>query len=159
MTSTKCTATTKKGAPCTCWAVRGSDPPRCFAHHRGPHNQDGAFHEPHDLPVGEYTPNASPIGPGAPPENIDDVFADLAQTQASLSARIKNLLAAPSTAANCRELGRLFNAHSQNASCLDRLLRHRHAIVGDTTAIGIAAAIGRALDELTTEMGINPRDT
>jgi hypothetical protein len=96
MTSTECTAT-------TCWAVRGSDPPRCFAHHDGAHNEDRGCREPHDLPAGEHAPGASPIEPAPPPENIDDLFADLAETQATLFARIKNYLAAPDTA-NRREL-------------------------------------------------------
>jgi hypothetical protein len=84
-------------------------------------------------------------GPG--PELIDTLILDLAEKQAEFLA--------------CLDAGdlpsdkavRLFSILSQNASRLGRLLRDRRAISGEA-AEGITSAIAQALDELSTELGL-----
>jgi hypothetical protein len=78
---------------------------------------------------------------------IDELILDLAEKQAEFLG--------------CLETGdlpsdkalRLFGILSQNASRLGRLLRDRRAIAGDA-AQGISGAIAQALDELSTELGL-----
>ena len=48
----------------------------------------------------------------------------------------------------------LLRIHGQNASRLGRLLRDKRALSGEA-ADGISAAISQALDELSTELGID----
>jgi hypothetical protein len=78
------------------------------------------------------------------------VVADLADRQALLTAYLEKRLSA---GAEVEEIARLFALHGQNASRLGRLLRDQRALSGDS-ADGLLAAIGQALDELSTELGI-----
>jgi hypothetical protein len=51
------------------------------------------------------------------------------------------------------DLARLLALHGQNASRLGRLLRDKRALSGQS-ADGLLDALGKALDELGTELGI-----
>jgi hypothetical protein len=48
---------------------------------------------------------------------------------------------------------KLFSLHGQNASRLGRLLRDQRALSGQA-ADGLLDAIGKALDEISTELGV-----
>lgn len=84
-------------------------------------------------------------GPG--PELIDALILALAEKQAEFLACL-DADDLPSDKAI-----RLFSILSQNASRLGRLLRDRRAISGEA-AEGITSAIAQALDELSTELGL-----
>jgi hypothetical protein len=81
---------------------------------------------------------------------IEAVIADLAERQGQLADYLTQRLAA---GAELTEVARLFALYGQNASRLGRLLRDQRALSG-TSADGLLAAIGQALDELSTELGI-----
>jgi hypothetical protein len=51
------------------------------------------------------------------------------------------------------ELARLLALHGQNASRIGRLLRDQRALSG-AAADGLLEAIAKALDEISTELGI-----
>jgi hypothetical protein len=52
------------------------------------------------------------------------------------------------------EVSRLLRVHGQNAERLGRLLRDRRALSGKA-ADGISGAMAQALDELSTELGVD----
>jgi len=79
-------------------------------------------------------------------ETIDDVVMDMLEKQARLSAILDEV-------DDPAELAKLFALHGQNASRLGRLLRDKRALSGDSTD-GLLNALGTALDELSTELGI-----
>jgi hypothetical protein len=85
---------------------------------------------------------------------IDDLIQDALAKQARLSALLdacqRLATDAPADAAG---LARLFSLHSQNAARLGRLLRDRRALSGES-ADGLLEALGKALDELGTELGV-----
>jgi hypothetical protein len=89
-------------------------------------------------------------------ELIHDLVRDLVAKQQALSTLIDRLLAeeaqSPGTL-SVQELGRLMALHSQNASRLGRLLRDKRALSGEVVD-GMANAINQALDELSSEWGI-----
>ena len=80
-------------------------------------------------------------------ETIDDVIADALDKQARLSA----ILDDPTLDAH--DLAKLLAIHGQNASRLGRLLRDKRALSGES-ADGLLTALGTALDEIATELGI-----
>jgi hypothetical protein len=81
---------------------------------------------------------------------IEGVIADLAERQARLTAYLEQVLA---EGGDIAEVARVFALHGQNASRLGRLLRDQRALSGDS-ADSLLAAIGVALDEISTELGI-----
>ena len=105
-------------------------------------------------PAGPETDDASAASNG---EVIQDLVHDLVAKQQALSTLIDRLLAeeagSPGTLL-MQDLARLMALHSQNASRLGRLLRDKRALSGEA-ADGIAGAISQALDELSTEWGID----
>lgn len=84
-------------------------------------------------------------------ETMATIIHDLAAKQRRLSAYID--AGWESDALPVAELVRLMALHAQNASRLARLLRDKRALSGQA-ADGIAGAIAQALDELSTEWGI-----
>ncbi len=77
---------------------------------------------------------------------LDEVIDDLLEKQ----ARLSTLLDETEGVGN---LARLFALHGQNASRLGRLMRDRHFVSGQSVD-GLLEVIGRALDELSAELGI-----
>lgn len=139
--SRRCAGKRADGSPCRGWAKRGVDPPLC-----GPHSGRAG------PPVGNR--NAYKHGCYARPTRdltrIEEVVSDLADRQAQLTAYLEARLA---DGAEVKEVARLFALHGQNASRLGRLLRDQRALSGDS-ADGLLQAIGQALDEISTELGI-----
>jgi hypothetical protein len=93
-------------------------------------------------------PAAEPAA-AAPPDTIDAIIADLLGQQSRLSA----LLDAINDPAELLGAARLFAVHGQNAARLGQLLRARRALSG-ASADGLLDAIGKALDEISTELGV-----
>ncbi len=83
-----------------------------------------------------------------PLETIDDVINDALDKQARLSAILDN-----SADLDGADLAKLLAIHGQNASRLGRLLRDKRALSGES-ADGLLSALGTALDEIATELGI-----
>jgi len=145
----KCRHIKDDGTKCNAWAVRTSNPPRCAAHGGGKapvgppkHNKNARTHGAHarldDVP---------------PVENltIEDIIIDLATRQRQLSQYIDTHTHRDDF--YVEDLARLLALHGQNASRLGRLLRDKRALSGDA-ADGLTGAIAQALDELSTELGV-----
>ncbi len=81
---------------------------------------------------------------------IEGIVADLADRQALLTAYLEQVLADDG---NIGEVAKVFALHGQNASRLGRLLRDKRALSGES-ADSLLEAIGKALDEISTELGI-----
>ena len=157
--SRKCSFRHRDGRACRAWAIRGSDPPRCAAHRED-------VREPQ--PSGRASVEASNDGgskaghknrdthdfyvqPVRDLRDIDDVVEDLLLKQTQLSAFIEEKVAEGEMAV--KEMARLLALHGQNAVRIGRLLRDQRALSGKS-ADGLLEAIGAALDELSTELGI-----
>lgn len=80
---------------------------------------------------------------------LDDVIADALAKHERLSAYIEEHAAD----LDPEQLARLLALHGQNASRLGRLLRDKRALSGKA-ADGLLDALGKALDELSTELGV-----
>jgi hypothetical protein len=142
----RCTATCADGSPCSAWAVRGTAPPLCAAHGGSeirsgapPGNQNALKHDYYA--GGELCDECS----------IDAIIDNLYQRQLHLDEYIDQVLSGGSV--SIEELAHLLRIHGQNASRLGRLLRDRRALSGDA-ADGISGPIAQALDELSTELGV-----
>jgi len=135
--SRRCGVIHPSGQPCRAWAQRGSEPPRCAAHagraaksawkpdaHAGTHGA-GTRVQIHD---------------------IGDVVSDLQRKMERLSAVIDGC-------EDAEALLKLMALHAQMASRLGRLERDKRALDGKA-ADGLLDAIGKALDEISTELGI-----
>ena len=84
--------------------------------------------------------------------DIGDVIADLFHHQSQLSAFIERQVRTGD--AQVAEMARLLALLGQNASRIGRLLRDQRALSGES-ADGLLGAIGQALDELSTELGVD----
>jgi hypothetical protein len=84
-------------------------------------------------------------------QTIEDVIEDMLQRQSQLTTLIEEkTLAEP---LNVSEMAKLLTLHGQNGSRIGRLLRDQRALSG-ASADGLLEAISRALDELSTELGV-----
>ena len=84
-------------------------------------------------------------------QTIEDVIEDMLQRQSQLTTLIEEkALAEP---LNVSEMAKLLTLHGQNGSRIGRLLRDQRALSG-ASADGLLEAIGKALDELSTELGV-----
>jgi hypothetical protein len=151
MSSRRCAATCADGTPCRAWAVRGSDPPRCAAH-GGTAARIGAPPGNCNALKHGYYARTAPGGrlEDLPPEawTIDTVILDLCTKQ----ARLSHYIAQHSPDMTADELARFLRIHGMNASRLGRLLRDRHALIGDL-GDAMDAIIAQALKELNEEWG------
>jgi hypothetical protein len=128
--------------------VKGSDPPRCAAHSASVGTSKGKHNgEQRGSGIGLRTVEGRPLRDLT---QIDEVVADLAERQAQLTDYLTTRLI---QGADVQEVAKLFALHGQNASRLGRLLRDRRALSGES-ADGLLQAVGQALDEISTELGI-----
>jgi hypothetical protein len=137
--SRRCGVIHPSGQPCRAWAMRGSDPPRCGAHSGGAAR---AGNKNAWKPGAHARTGAHPVQI----HDIGDVVADLQRKMARLSELIDG----------CEDpeaLIKLMSLHAQVASRLGRLERDKRALDGKA-ADGLLDAIGKALDEISTELGI-----
>ena len=150
----RCTAITARGKPCKAWALADTDPPRCSAHQEPIAPANGSFY-----------------AAALKPEELADLLTyadDLTLDDEIACARVvlRRLLVLLDTAAIAdfadpgaprpltgTDLCRLFGLSLQAARTVARLLRDKRALTGEA-ADGISAAIAQALDELSTEWGI-----
>ena len=84
-------------------------------------------------------------------QSIDDVIEDLFQRQSQLSGFIETQAVHGEVEIN--DMAKLLGLLGQNASRIGRLLRDKRALSGDA-ADGLLSAIGKALDEISTELGV-----
>ena len=151
----RCTATTARGAPCKAWATSGTDPPLCSAHAK------------------QTAPpaHASFYAASLQPDELADLFTyadDLTLDDEIACARVvlRRLLALLDcpTVSSYEDPGdrrgltpadvcRLYALSLQATRTIARLLRDKRALTGEA-ADGISGAIAQALDELSTEWGI-----
>ena len=138
--SQKCKHEYADGQPCRAWAVRGSEPPRCAAHAgrvgAPPGNQNARRH-------GFYARTSSPAD--CTIQGIDAAIADLER-------RITQVAKFLETCEEPETMLRAFTVYAQAMSRYGRLLRDQRALSGKS-ADGLLDAIGKALDEINTELG------
>jgi len=91
-------------------------------------------------------------GPATRPEHVPDTLADVIHDLAVKQARLCKHINGHLESYDIHTLARLLQLHAKTASRLGRLLRDQRALSGEA-ADGISAAIGQALDELSTELG------
>ena len=143
-TGRRCSATTKAGRPCLARPVRGSEPPLCAAH--------GGGRRPVGAPEGnENALKHGAYAKAAGPPDLTGRIHDLDRKIQGLSGYIDDL----DEKKEREHYAELLALYGQLISRLGRLMRDQRAISGEA-ADGIAGAIAQALDELTTEMGIQP---
>ena len=132
-----CSAHTARGEPCRAWAVRGSDPPRCAAH-------SGVVGAPQgNKNARKHGAYAAPI---KPIESIDDAVADLQRRLTQLGEYID-------VSEEREDALRGLSLYGQMVSRYGRLLRDQRALSGGS-ADSLMEVIGKALDEISTELGI-----
>jgi hypothetical protein len=84
--------------------------------------------------------------------SIDDLLEDMLEKQSQLSTYIEEQVTTGSS--EVEEMAKLFALLGQNASRIGRLLRDQRALSGES-ADSLLNALGVALDEISTELGIN----
>jgi hypothetical protein len=131
---------------------RSSRRPRVRCDHVHPSSQPGENATPDPVaPGGQAAPQQGATGAtGHDLRTIDGIVADLAERQARLTAYLEQVLA---EGGDIAEVAKVFALHGQNASRLGRLLRDKRALSGES-ADGLLDCIGKALDEISTELGI-----
>ena len=129
---TRCTATCKDGRPCSAWAQRGSDPPRCRSHRlqAQPQAQPSVAHRSSD---------------------VDGMILDLQRRLDQLSDYIDQGL--NDAKLDIGDYARLTGLQGQLASRLGRLIRDRQSIAGDTDNQTLDA-LNAALNSISEEWGI-----
>lgn len=148
----KCTAKTKKGSPCKASAIRDSHPPLCSSHSQ---KNKGAGAPPgngnakkHGFYAREYTTQElADLLEHAANNNLDD---EIALTRVVLR-RLLNYLNNDSLSPV--EISAIAPLAFTGSRTVARLLRDARALSGEA-ADGIAGAIATALDELSTEWGV-----
>jgi hypothetical protein len=148
MTKRKCSATTRSGRPCRQWATLDSDPPLCPAHDKPPWLAPGG--EARDDAVAGKPPAAQ-----APAEVMAMIDAALIGDELALNRVILRRLleATEGDELAMRELVRVGRLVFRGGQAVARLLRKEEALSGQA-ADDVAGAIGKALDELGTEWGL-----
>ncbi len=146
----KCTSMTKRNRSCNAFAVQGSDPPRCIVHLREAGSELGQGSTPGQW--GFY-------GTTYTPAEIADLVSqtspnDLQDEITAARVAIRRLLQQFQPEMDPVEYGKLARLVFTGANSVARLLRTQRVLSGDS-ADGIAGAIGRALDELSNEIGID----
>ena len=158
----RCSQITRAGKPCKAWALPNTDPPLCFAHSgqagAPPANQNAAQH-------GFYSSVLRPEELADLVTYADDLSLDdeIACARVALR-RILTLLNADSlatfedpdqkTTLSTEDYCRLAGLALQGVRTIARLLRDKRALSGDA-ADGLVGAIGTALTEIGTELGID----
>ena len=128
----RCTAKRGDGKPCSAWAVRGSDPPRCAAH--------GGAEAHSGVPGGNRN---------GPP--------DLDARIAALNRRIEQLEEHIDTHRHdldAKEFAALVSLQGQLASRLGRLMRDRQHLQGDA-ADELQHDLDEALEVVSQVLGID----
>jgi hypothetical protein len=135
--SVRCTATKADGSACRAWAIRGSDPPRCAAHSgrvgAPPGNQNARTH-------GGYSQPAQPV------ESLEDAIK-------GLEVQLSSVLEYVGQCGDGEAMIRAAGLYGQLVSRYGRLLRDQRALSGES-ADSLLDVIGKALDEISTELGI-----
>lgn len=149
---TLCNALTQVGQPCKRHAVRGSQPPRCFAHGGRRPVPDGApvdgKRDRVSFYQGVYTAEeiAGLLARSMDPSLEDEIDA--------VRVAIRRLMQRSLDELDAVEYRRLVSVLFSGANTIARLLRTQRVLVGES-ADGIAGAIAQTLDEVSAEWGID----
>lgn len=129
------------GRGCRAWAMRDREPPRCAAH-----RFDGG------PAVGAPDGNKNRLVHGwyARPEKPILTIEDAVENLGEQLARSTAILAETN---DSEVFIKIFNLHAQALTRLGHLLRDQRALSGDS-ADSLLDVIGVALDEISTELGI-----
>ncbi len=153
--SRKCSHTTTAGKPCRAWAIRGSQPPLCAAH-AGRTKSAGA--PPANLNRRQHGFYSTSLDPAEIADLV--TFADdlslndeIAVARVILRRVMGHLQHPDLQHIAIDDLARLSSLILAGTRTVARLLRDQRALSGDA-ADGFAGAIAQALDELSTEIGI-----
>lgn len=147
----KCTATTIAGRPCQAWAIRESDPPRCPAH-AGPdrgasslrqQTEEDSFYR-RQLSNQELADLVAYSGDGG--------LGDEIAINRVMLRRLLNSLG-DTEDASLSDVVKVATLVFRGTKAVAALLRDERALSGEA-ADGIAGAIAQALDELSTELGL-----
>jgi hypothetical protein len=150
--SRRCTFTTAGGKPCRAWAVRGTDPPTCAAHSGRTHggapegNQNARTHGFYSNVLQEH--ELADLVAYSEDLDLDDEIA-----LARIILRRLVALLTPTHHTDLPDIARIAGLALQATRTIARLLRDKRALSGEA-ADGIAGAIAQALDELSTEWGV-----
>ncbi len=131
----RCSGVTAAGKPCRAWAIRGTD--KCSAHSdkvgapKG--NKNAQKH-------GAYAQPVQPI------TSIEDAVADVQRRLTQIGGYIDE-------SEDREEALRALGLYGQMVSRYGRLLRDQRALSGES-ADSLMEVIGKALDEISTELGI-----
>jgi hypothetical protein len=147
----KCTATTKAGRPCRAWAVHGTNPPRCQAHANlsdvgasgSAAEEEPSFYQ-RQLTSKEVADLVAHAGEGT---LTDEIAINRIILRRLLTVLREN------EALTMQDLTNVAPLVFRGTRAVARLLRQERALSGEA-ADGIAGAIGKALDELSTEIGL-----
>jgi len=182
-TSRKCEHVYENGRQCAQWAVRGSDPPRCW-----PHGGWAVLPEPQQLMCGAACADGTPCqrlaiqgsdpprcvshggsktggkvgGPSGPRHGMWKHGAYAGQTKAfttiddlidDLMEKQARLSALLDRVVDVREAMMLVSLHSQNAARLGKLMLNKKALAKDPRD-EFDQAFQEVLEELTEELGL-----
>lgn len=165
-TAVRCSATTKTGKPCRAYALHGSKPPLCSAHSGC---NEGAGAPPRNQNANQH----GFYGRAYSVEELADLIAhaanmtlddEIAAVRVGIQRAMLRISDGRTTDTDAEgyelerdltpvEIANLTGLLFTGANTVARLLRARRAIGGEA-ADGIAGAIAQALDELSTELGI-----
>jgi hypothetical protein len=147
-----CSATTRAGRPCRAWAVRGSDPPRCAAHGRTAASSQAAY-ELALCPDELAYPTLN--GEIAYPALNDELTCPALNGEIAIARdMLRRLVEALRDGTPSGELVQLAQTCFAGTRTVAGLLRDKRALSGGA-ADGLMGAIGQALDELSTEWGVD----
>lgn len=181
--SRKCEHVYEDGRQCAQWAVRGSDPPRCW-----PHNGRALLPEPERVMCGAACADGTPCqrfaiqgsdpprcvshggckdggkigaprGPGngmwkhGAYEGLTKVFTTIDDLIDDLMAKQARLSVLLDRVLDVREAMMLVSLHSQNATRLGKLMLNKKALEKDAED-PFQQALNEVLEELTEELGL-----
>lgn len=154
-TNVNCTRTTLSDKPCRAWAIRGSDPPACAAHAGRTEGAGAPRHNVNRRQHGFYSPVLDPAELADLVQFADDLsLADeIALARVILRRVTGRLTTADPAVLDLEDLARLAALALAGTRTVARLLRDQRALSGDA-ADGFAGAIAQALDEFSTEIGL-----
>ena len=149
----KCSAITNAGRPCRAWAMRDSDPPLCPAHAGANQGAGAPAGNQNARKHGFYSQHftrqeLADLVTLAGDPSLDD---EIALARVALR-RLFNFLNDEDDLTP-REMGAIGPLIFTGTRAVAELLRHQRAISGEA-ADGISGAIAQALDELSTEWGV-----
>lgn len=157
----RCSHQTKSGQACRAWAIRGSNPPACAAHDGRTKGAGAPLANVNRQQHGFYSTALDPAELADLVAFADDLsLNDEIALARVILRRVMTHLKHPFTGGrpddqkiDDADLARLAGLVLAGTRTVARLLRDQRALSGEA-ADGFAGAIAQALDELSTEIGL-----